>query len=1051
MVSPDLPRRLVDEVERTRLVEQLAERWVRTVTLIEAPAGFGKSTALAQAIRDNETDPSGIDHYVRLRRRHRDPSALVAAVLGPDTSGSPERADAGGGRDQRSRTPGEELLEWFAAHAPTPICLHLDDVHELDDPHDPDAAADDPDVVAMLREVVQQLPAHAHMVLSGRRLPALPLGRLRAADQVADVGAAELVFTPDERARLADHHGAALADLDRYEGWPAMTRLALAVGGSAPVDFLLEEVVDRLGVAHRVLLAAAVLLGELDDDLAVRLVVDRSAQRERSDGRPDGRGILDSLSAEVPLVVPVSDDRVRVHDLWGSVIERLVDAAERDRIVRIGIDGLIERGRPVEAVEVALAAARWADARRAVMAACRSDVHLSADLAERWLGLFPPDELDEPELFYLRGIVGRLRQVVGNGDDLVMAAVERFFERDDAVNEATAAFEVGMRAWLGNDVVRLLDVLGRAPRLVAAGIGEMASVLQMGDAAAAELQGDLIRAQRIATSIEVGHAPLEFAELVMRHASTLSFLVGHADEGLEHARRLAERNPSPRNCFVLDKARFQCGDPTEVFDRWSEKRTLSVGHSRDDFLLAVFASMVDASLGIMPDAERVRALAWERSREQTFCALVDAASLIVTGDEQRAATELANRLDEIGPSDPLALGELRRFGPYAWVLLPELRSTLVEQMGPMLLRRTEVAMALVAARDGALLRDRALPEPAAILTILPLPWSVELAARLADQDDRRGPELGAYLLDQIGAAALDTLRRCEGADDDRMARGAARLLAVTPIPPPVTTDVRLCGAMQVIHGDEAPVHPNRSRARQLLALLTVRGRMRRSEIIEVLWPELESERARNNLAQTLNYVRQLLEPGRRRGEAPFHLRQANEVVWLHRSPGLVIDIWEIEDRLDAADADRRAQRRRSAAGHLRGVAERWVGELAPDLRGFPSCAALLQTLDRRILDAVVALAQWSLAEDSIGDARRYAEQVLEHSPLEERAHSVLIGAALASGDLAVARAASDRAVGALTEFGLRPGSELRMLLRRLELRADTGTRDITSSAEPSAG
>ena len=45
----------------------LAERWnVRLVTVI-APGGYGKSTALAQAIRDNDTDPSGVDAYARCR------------------------------------------------------------------------------------------------------------------------------------------------------------------------------------------------------------------------------------------------------------------------------------------------------------------------------------------------------------------------------------------------------------------------------------------------------------------------------------------------------------------------------------------------------------------------------------------------------------------------------------------------------------------------------------------------------------------------------------------------------------------------------------------------------------------------------------------------------------------------------------------------------------------------------------------------------------------------------------------------------------------------
>lgn len=1012
MTSTDLPRPLADEIPRDRVVERLAERWARAVTLVEAPAGFGKSTALGQAIRDNESDPTGIDRYARLRRRHSDPTVFVEAVVGaaPPTTTSDPAAAAG------------QVVEWLAQHAPTLVCLHLDDVHEV---------AEIPAAVALLHELVRQLPSNGRLVLAGRRMPSLPLGRLRAADEVGEVGAADLAFTVEERIRLADHHGADAAALDRYDGWPAMTRLGLVVGGSAPADYLLEEVVARLSDPERVMLAVAALVGELDADLAVRIGLAPSVA-----GAADA---IDALATQVPLVVPVDDHRVRVHDLWSTVVDELVEPGAREQLVRAGVDHLIEHGRPVEAVEVALAAGSWVDARQAMMVACRSDVHLSADLAEGWLARVPGTQLDEPELLYLRGIVARLRQVVGNGDDLVVQAMERFFDRGDPVGEATAAFEVGLRAWLANDVVRVLDVLGRAPRLLESGVGEMATVLTMGEAAALELQGDLAAAQRIATSADFDSVPLEFAELFMRHASTLSFLVGLGDQGLEHARRLVERNPSPRNLFVLSKAQFQCGDPSAVLDGWEEHRRLAVGHRRDDFLLAVFASMVDVSLGIAPDAARVRELSWERSREQTFVALVEAAAHIVDGDEAAAAAHLAERIAEIGPADPLALGELRRFGPYASVLLPDLGPTLMDGMGPMLRRRTDVAAALVALRNGSSIAHPPLPEPPEILTVLPLPWSVELAARLAAESDDRGTALGGYLLDTLGVRALDRFREAETSDDDRLARGAAAVLAAAPAPPSVVSRVRLCGVMQIAHGTDAPFFPNRSRARQLLALLALRRQMRRSEIVEVLWPELPADRARNNLAQTLNYVRQLLEPSRRRGEAPFHLRQESELVWLHRNPGLIVDLWEIEDRLAAAEAEIRRHRRRAAVELLVGVADRWVGPVAPDLRGFAECEVELHALDRRILDGLLVLAEWSLADDDLVDARRYAELALMAQPLDERAHGVLIGAALAQGDLAAARSAAERAVGALADVGLRPGATLRMLLRRIEVRSGSAT------------
>jgi ATP/maltotriose-dependent transcriptional regulator MalT len=66
----------------------------------------------------------------------------------------------------------------------------------------------------MLAEVVRWLPAHAHLVLSGRSMPALPLARLRAAERVLEISQQSLAFTGVEVAAVAESAGRDILGLD---------------------------------------------------------------------------------------------------------------------------------------------------------------------------------------------------------------------------------------------------------------------------------------------------------------------------------------------------------------------------------------------------------------------------------------------------------------------------------------------------------------------------------------------------------------------------------------------------------------------------------------------------------------------------------------------------------------------------------------------------------------------------------------------------------------------------------------------------------------------
>ena len=105
---------------RGRLLSLLAGRFEQPVTMLVAGAGFGKTTLLSQAMRQNLTAPLGIDAWVSCQPDDEDPGQFVGAccrAIGQDPAET-----AGHGRD---------VLAAMRQMSPIDVCLVLDDVHQL--------------------------------------------------------------------------------------------------------------------------------------------------------------------------------------------------------------------------------------------------------------------------------------------------------------------------------------------------------------------------------------------------------------------------------------------------------------------------------------------------------------------------------------------------------------------------------------------------------------------------------------------------------------------------------------------------------------------------------------------------------------------------------------------------------------------------------------------------------------------------------------------------------------------------------------------------------
>ena len=95
-------------------------------------------------------------------------------------------------------------------------------------------------------------------------------------------------------------------------------------------------------------------------------------------------------------------------------------------------------------------------------------------------------------------------------------------------------------------------------------------------------------------------------------------------------------------------------------------------------------------------------------------------------------------------------------------------------------------------------------------------------------------------------------------------------------------------------------HLRRQRVREVLCVLVARRRIRREELAELVWPEVANPGS--NLRTTLSYLRHVMEPDHEPGAPPFFVRADAGWLTLNAGSHLQADLWELDDRLDEADA-----------------------------------------------------------------------------------------------------------------------------------------------------
>jgi LuxR family transcriptional regulator, maltose regulon positive regulatory protein len=317
-----VPRTRPGSVRRASLIDRLTLEVSRPVVSVVAPAGYGKTTLLAQwaersgqavawvSVDEQDNDPKVLLGYVA---RALDAVQPVGQLVF-DALASPASSVFG------SVVP--RLGSAFAAMT-VPVALILDDVHLLRSS----------ECRAALSVLADHVPGRGRLVLAGRDQPPVRVARLRAEGRLTEIGPADLALTREEAAELLRDAQVEAAQGDvtdlyqRTEGWAAglyLAALAVREGGSLPdavasfsggdqfvSQYVESELLARVSPAQREFLTRVAVLGRISGPLC-----------EAALDLPGSAATLAELAGSNMLLVPLDHRRewYRYHHLFRDML-----------------------------------------------------------------------------------------------------------------------------------------------------------------------------------------------------------------------------------------------------------------------------------------------------------------------------------------------------------------------------------------------------------------------------------------------------------------------------------------------------------------------------------------------------------------------------------------------------------------------------------------------------------------------------------------------------------------------------------------------------------
>lgn len=435
------PLRGLGALERPRLENALsAAADSHRLTLVAAPAGYGKSTFLGDWVRKCDLPCA----WLSLDRFDTQPARLFHGVVGAIQSAASKMPlpgndallalDLGQAHD---RTASYDLLLGALEHLTEPIVLVIDDVH-LAGPGLSNG------IVGVL---AASAPPSLRLVLSGRGHTAIQLERFRYGEGLGELRAAELAFTREEVSQFACSLGQdtpfdAGSLWKATAGWPvavhaslvslAQSRnVALSPPAAAPThiplaDYVAEEILDQLEAPLAEFILRATTCDWLDRRLAVELY-----------GRPHGGVLLEECLRNGLFIeehdYPGGESAYRWHALFAAQCRRLLE--RRDPLLAERLHRVAARHyQDTDVVECVAQALQGRAPRQAVMSLGAHWLEFvlgnDAQTLERLCRDLPTPWSEDPEILMIRSVCRALSGDATAASELAQRALSRTYVLD---------------------------------------------------------------------------------------------------------------------------------------------------------------------------------------------------------------------------------------------------------------------------------------------------------------------------------------------------------------------------------------------------------------------------------------------------------------------------------------------------------------------------------------------------------------------------------------------------------------------------------------------
>lgn len=1068
-LRPPRPNR--QRLERPRLSERLGTIVEHRLTLVQAPAGYGKTTLLGML----GADPNPPAWYT-LGEEDADPPRFLAYLLAALAQRLPQLSPLPSAllEELRAQTAVADWTPVIDALANAlegalvqPLLLVLDDCEPI---------ARQPALTALLARLLQHQPELLHLVMVSRQPVELQgLHTWRARGEVLEITRHDLALSPEETsALLCEVHGAAIEPEEARalhgftEGWPIAVQLigqslqrrgtsaaatAQLLRDSQPehgalFGYLAEEIFGAQPPSLRRFLTEISVLRRLDDAACAAVT-----------GRADAAATLQLLADQDLFVTPLGEGHYRFHQLFHAFLQSRPEAAEgrrvRHQLAARHYDRLGDRP---EAIYHYLQAEDFDAAAEAVEGAGEEALAAGRlDTVGRWVEALPAAvRQDHPALEIYLADIARLR---GRFDE----ALERYRGAEAAWRERGQ--RAGVARSLRGQALVYLDTV-RATQ--AQGLLEAALELTDPEQDAAEHR----RLLMLLAENRVNLGQPAQAEALWRQARSQSRVLPGEEMlqvrilvrsgRLQQARELLRQRwreelkagadgHSPRSHretgLMLSLVASMTGDAAQARD--CARSTVSIGQQLRSPLVVglAYARLGHAWQITAPDPAGADLAA---SREQALAAYQEAAGWFERLDVRRARAELmlgVARLRglagdlEAAREAAAEAAEVARWAGDSWLeaLVQLTEATALVSAG----RIAQALLLLEACRDTVRAGGDRHTEAACLLWLAMAhhaqdePAQLEAAGarllELCEADDRDFLLTRATLFglpDPHRALPMLLALRRAGVRVSYIDALLTRLgLPELRLHPGYRLGLRALGGFEVWRGEvEVDARAwRRSIARELFQLLLSKpGRwFQRDELMEALRPESSPERARSDFKAALNSLNKAIEPVRCSDEAFAYIDRDQTAYRIRPQADLWYDVSAFESAARRGlEADEMATLERAVTLYR--------GDYLPEAPAHDWVLAERERLRELYLRAGCRLAALQLEDGRANAALELAQTLLGYDPCWEEAHRLVIRALAGLGNRAAALRAFETCAARLrAELDVEPAPATRELQRQL--------------------